>query len=219
MAETFARGRQVGPGELGQIRAVGKTDAGSQVREVPPSRQALRAALTEGKCPFCGESKFHNLAGHTNRTHGYSAAELRELAGMLKGAPLCSPEFSEKRRVAMDGRRLPDSAYVAEKRARTFSEAGLVVQREKLAKAKDDGLQHVGWAPEVQARASAASAAKRLTENADKHARAAALWAEGFQLKAIADAVGMTYGHVKRGLLRSGIEVGDLRSERHKRHT
>lgn len=97
---TQAAGRGVGPGTLAQIKAAQKTPAGVSISYVPPSAEAVRAAIAEGKCPFCGSGPWKMLPVHTNKAHGVDKWELREMAQLSTNDPLCSNESREKMREA-----------------------------------------------------------------------------------------------------------------------
>lgn len=76
---------------------------GQHGQVVPPTREAIREAIEAGKCPWCGRGPYQLLAGHTNKKHGISHIELRDLAGVPLNASICSPEYSERKRE--EGRR------------------------------------------------------------------------------------------------------------------
>ena len=204
MSETFARGRQVGPGELAQIRAAVKPVAGTSIDAASPV--AMRAMIRAGVCPFCGESKYVNLGAHTARTHGHSAAEVREMAGMLKSEPLCSPELSEAHRTRLRGRALPAVAYERPQKRRSYSAAGRAQQRQKaLAQ------------PNLGKAGAAESGRRQMAANAAKYARAVEMWHAGSNLRQIGAVVGLHPRYVKQALERAGIAVGDGRAARWRR--
>jgi len=205
MIETFARGRQVGPGELAQIRSANKPRSGTFVDL--GSAAAIRDSLEAGLCPFCGESKYLNLAVHMNRSHGHSAVEIREMAGMLKGTPLCAPELSEHQRQRLAGKRLPDHAYTQPQKRRRYSAAGRAVQRKKSASQPDSSRRA----------ALAVAAANRNAALEPTYRRIEELWRQGLNLKQIGAEVGMHYPAVKRALERAGLAVGDGRMLRWRR--
>jgi hypothetical protein len=64
--------------------------------DVDPSR--LRELIAAQTCPWCGRESLRSLANHTVLVHGIRAAELRRLAGLATGAPLCSAPLSERHR-------------------------------------------------------------------------------------------------------------------------
>ena len=58
----------------------------------------LRACIKDQRCPWCGRKGLRSLSSHTVRVHGIYADQLRELAGLRRGEPLCSPQLSETHR-------------------------------------------------------------------------------------------------------------------------
>ena len=56
------------------------------------------ADSVEQTCPVCGRGGFRSLANHTVKAHRIYAAELRELLGLGRNVPLCSPELSDLHR-------------------------------------------------------------------------------------------------------------------------
>jgi hypothetical protein len=63
--------------------------------DVYVDRDTLRTCIEAQRCPWCGRDGLRSLSNHTVRAHGVYADELRELAGLPPGTPLCSPELSE----------------------------------------------------------------------------------------------------------------------------
>lgn len=66
--------------------------AGVNDPTVPPSIRAMQDAIKAEACPFCHRGPFKNLGMHTNRTHGVSASELREMSGLDR---VCSDALSD----------------------------------------------------------------------------------------------------------------------------
>lgn len=99
------------------------------------SPEAMQAYIAAGCCPFCGKS-FRNLAGHTNRTHGVSASELKDMAGLPHSYAVCSPEYSAKRSEIMKETQTPEimnRMHAARKGGpRHISPGGRRVQSDKL---------------------------------------------------------------------------------------
>lgn len=58
----------------------------------------MRACIEVQRCPWCGRMGLRSLANHTVRAHQIYADELRDLAGLPPGAPLCSPGLSQRHR-------------------------------------------------------------------------------------------------------------------------
>jgi len=181
--------------------------AGSADRVTPPSRASLRRSIAAHLCPWCGSGPFQNLGCHTNRIHGWSAGEIRDLAGMLKGTPICSPKFSEIRRATMAGRPLPASAY--DGRAlltkRVYSEAGRLTQKEKFGAYSGGGWSSVS---DDQRRAAArAGGDKQLRRNAETHKKILAAYESGVPVLKIAKEAGVPAMTVRRVTKRAGMWV------------
>lgn len=190
---------------LREVRLLQKTPAGQAGRLAAPSPESLRQFIAAETCPWCGRGPYKSLAIHTNSAHGVSADELREMAGFVKTQPLCSADLSERYREMGKGKRLPESAYDPEKhKKRSFSKAGLEVQRQKLDKARS---------PEQRRRAGEAIAKKTLAEYADKHEQVVSLFRSGKQIKEIRDELGVSIPLIRGALKRAGV-TGDLRRRR-----
>jgi hypothetical protein len=70
--------------------------------------KAVRRAIATQTCPWCGRGPWKSLAHHTQRAHGVTAWELREMAGWSdrhRPVPTCSPESSDRYREAGDVQR------------------------------------------------------------------------------------------------------------------
>jgi len=67
------------------------------MRKVVDGRE-LRELIEAQRCPWCDRNGLRSLSNHTVRAHGIYADELRELAGLARDAPLCSPELSDVHR-------------------------------------------------------------------------------------------------------------------------
>src|SRR5215207_2883905 len=65
------------------------------VDEAVVDQAEMRACIEEQRCPWCNRRGLRSLANHTVLVHGVYAEELREMAGLARDAPLCSPELSE----------------------------------------------------------------------------------------------------------------------------
>lgn len=115
------------------------TTAGQSDRLTAPPQDAMRRFIQSQTCPWCGEGPYKNLARHTNGAHGVAADELREMAGLIKKTPTCSPELSAGLAEQRAGKRLPESAYEWVRRPRRpprkFSTAGLAAQKAALTTA------------------------------------------------------------------------------------
>lgn len=188
-----------------------RAPAGQAGSVAAPSTEGFRAWIAAGQCPYCGRDDFKNLAGHTHRSHGVSAAQLREIAGMIKGAPLCSPDLSARFRALRLGQRLPDLAYerlAARTAPRQFSEAGKAAQRGKALRV----------APDRRQAAARASGDKQLTANAARHEAVLSLYAKGLGTTRIAAELGENPKFILQALKRAGVWV-DGRSLRWQRPT
>jgi len=78
-----------------------KTPDGQFGQLVPPSKEAVRAAIEAQLCPFCARGPYKSLAVHTCKAHGVNSRELRQMAGMTTLEPTCAPEYSERQREVM----------------------------------------------------------------------------------------------------------------------
>ena len=85
----------------------------------PPSRNALRRAIAANLCPYCGKGPYKNLGMHTNRAHGVSAAELRDMSGLKR---VCSEELSDDSRSRFIQR--PDREEITRKATAASVKAG-----------------------------------------------------------------------------------------------
>lgn len=61
------------------------------------SPEAIRAAISENVCPFCGDGPFKSVGAHTAKKHEVTAAELREAAELPRTAVITSEGFHEER--------------------------------------------------------------------------------------------------------------------------
>lgn len=59
----------------------------------PLPEEIVRRSVMVGVCPFCERGPFQVVARHVHDAHGISAAELREMAGLIKRTPMTSPEY------------------------------------------------------------------------------------------------------------------------------
>lgn len=135
----------------------------------PPSREAMQRAIQSETCPFCGSGPWKNLGMHTNRTHGISAAELREMSGLRR---VCSEELSEGSRERLTRR--PDF-------------------EETTKRATEASAANGAWRI-----ALAASVAPRLEEQARRRVDVAKRIAEGDTYQAVAEDFGVSVATVMR---------------------
>lgn len=114
---------------------VAKSDASLQYRKFSPEPHVIRQCIESGVCPFCGD-QFKNIAAHTNRTHGVDRFELKEMAGIPKSAPACSPEFtaecSDRAKRDISPERISKLRAAKRTGKRVYSDAGRAVQAAKL---------------------------------------------------------------------------------------
>ena len=68
------------------------------MNEVSPKEVA--EAIQTQMCPWCGRGPWVRLSKHTHWAHGFSADDLREMAGLPESVSTCSEENSEQVRVA-----------------------------------------------------------------------------------------------------------------------
>ena len=199
------RGEKTYTGQNGaatdKLRAMEKlahTEAGTASRHAAPSAEALRKYIASGTCPWCDAGPYKNLACHTNVAHGISADEFRDLAGMRRHDPLCSPDLSAAHAARQAGKALPLHAYAnIGKTKRRYSEAGKAAQRAKAALVTD----------EQRAAAARASGDKQLAANAATHAEIVRRYKAGESVPTIAAEVARPPQTVRRTLKREGIWV------------
>lgn len=159
-------------------RVAQHTAASTQGATTGPSREAIALAVEAQTCPFCGAGPYKSLGQHTVRTHGVSAAELRELSG--KGR-VCSEETSAAARDRLERR--PDREEIS----RRGMEASVA-----------KGSQRV---------AAAAGGAKQLADNAAKHQEIVRLFKAGVEMRDIAAVAKVSPPTVRRTLKREGLYI------------
>lgn len=102
-----------------------------------PEAEELREYVDSQKCWWCLRSGFKVIAGHIARAHGIDRFALREMAGVFRHAVITDPIYHTARqdaaRLAWNGMKTP-----APGTKRSYSSAGLVVQRRKLDAARAD---------------------------------------------------------------------------------
>lgn len=59
-----------------------------------PSQEEMRECISSQWCWWCDKGPWRNLAAHTSKAHGILAADIREMAHLIKRAVICSPEHS-----------------------------------------------------------------------------------------------------------------------------
>lgn len=104
----------------------------------------MQKAIYSGLCPFCRKG-FRNIAYHTNKTHGVDRFQLKEMAGIPKTYPACSPELTEHLR-GLGKEKLQSDDDLRDRLAvlhtlrklgpREFSEAG----RSNMSRALHEGM-------------------------------------------------------------------------------
>lgn len=121
---------------LRELAVSGRTTASVQDAVMPPSQEAIRAAIGAQTCPFCGAGPFKMLPVHTNKKHGVDKWELRELAGYSTRDPLCSDEALAAMRDAYDPARGNQARAAAAaktgRRTQRWTSAGLAKNRASL---------------------------------------------------------------------------------------
>lgn len=143
---------------LGDVKRGRKGPEGHHGRVVAPSQEATRAAIAEGRCPWCGRGPFTVLAIHTSKAHGVDRRELREAAGLTKDASICDPEYAAVCAARGQNRDLTPALQAATERRqrgsdrRSFSAAGRAAQS---ARARNMTPEQHAAAGRLGARASA----------------------------------------------------------------
>jgi hypothetical protein len=184
--------------KLRAMQKLAHTPAGTAGRVAAPSQEAVRLHIEAQTCPWCSAGPFKILATHTHRAHGVDRHELRELAGLLKGARICAPEISAACADRRAGVRLPDIAYerIAGTK-RQFSEAGKAVQRAKLEPTRAT----------AQPKAARAIGDKTLAANAQKYAAILERYNAGDSTVEIADSLKFRPSFVRACLKREGVWI------------
>ncbi|MHA6764773.1 hypothetical protein [Streptacidiphilus sp. PAMC 29251] len=112
-----------------------RSPEGQHGQVVAPTQEAIREAIAACLCPFCGRGPYKVLALHTGNRHGIDRHELRRLAGLVKHASICSPEYGDGQRTllakrgGMEPRERPKKG-----RKVVVSDAGRKVMRDNAAK-------------------------------------------------------------------------------------
>lgn len=93
---------------------------------VPPFEDSILAAVQACLCPWCGRGPWKMLAAHVAKMHGVSPDQLRDMAGLTRGASICDPAFAAVRSALAKSRgATPPRATPG--RTKTFSKAGLAL--------------------------------------------------------------------------------------------
>lgn len=171
-----------------------ETGAGVFGAVVPPSAEALQRAIEAQVCPWCGEGPFRLLAVHTNKAHGVDRYELRQMAGLSRSAPVCSPEVSENRRANL----LSRPQEIQEK----WAAAGRAVRSEAQAKAVAASV-----AAGAQKKAAESSAKKAAAERSAMAGQLVEMFAAGKTLREISSEVGRSVPWVSVVLRSQGCDV------------
>lgn len=200
--------------QLRSLRLSDRSEPNRQNRKLPPSQEAMRRAVDAGMCPFCGD-QFMQIAMHTNRAHGVSANELKDLLGIPHTHPVCSPEYSEMQSAAQ--KKNKDAAFMDRVRAakkngkRNMSEGGKQSNRDKLA-AWRASTGDQGQKQRIEALRSGKR--RQAERNEPKYQEAFRLIKEGYMLKDAAEYVGVHKGVISRKWRERYPDI-DLRSVRH----
>jgi len=204
-----------------QLKLLQRTDDHPQAtavqdRLVAPSPEEMRRAISNGQCPFCGRH-YRNIATHTRAAHGVSGREVKDLAGIPKTKPICTPELSElmaergRREFATDPNRVGN--LVPKGNKRQFSPGGLAVQRAKIAYAQEVQLAKLaeeGWDPaHSNIDWLAIHNHERYRERTvDRDKTIAAMARAGARINEIRDAVGnLSNTTIRRVLAEHGVQV------------
>lgn len=179
-----------------------RTPAGQAGRLAAPSPESLMTFVKAQTCPWCGSGPYKLLANHTHRAHGVSAADLREMAGLIKTAVICSPEVSEKSRARGVLQGIPEAARTAPRKPHVYSAAGKAVNRAKLEAART---------PEQRKGAAEKARAATLAANQDKHREILRLFGEGMRFGDIASQVGCSRPMIRDTLARAGVRADGRR--------
>lgn len=200
--------------QLRSLRLSDRSEPNRQSRKLPPSQEAMRRAVEAGMCPFCGD-QFQNIAGHTNRTHGVPADELKDILGIPRTRPVCTPELSKTNSEAQKA--VKDADFMELMREakrggkRKMSEGGKQANRDKLS----NWRATTGDGGEQQRIEAMRSSKRRLAEkNEPKYQEAFRLIREGYMLKDVAQRLGMNKNVLSRKWRERYSDI-DLRSVRH----
>jgi hypothetical protein len=181
--QTVARSGAVPVSGLTERNKVARAAAAGQHGVLAaPSAASVRKFIEAQVCPWCGTGPWQVMAGHTSKAHGISAAELREMAGLIKAASICSPDHSKvtserSRRRWDSAESSPLAAFSGGKgRKRSFSTAGRVAQREKA----------LAQTAEQRQRRSENMRAARAAAGQPKHEEILQLYDQGLLLAEIA---------------------------------
>lgn len=71
-------------------------EAKRNVRTDDPNQEELRQCIKDNWCWWCDSGPWVNLGRHINYCAGYTAREVKDMAGMYYVEPLCSDEFSHR---------------------------------------------------------------------------------------------------------------------------
>lgn len=106
----------------------------ADVRVGDPGPSVLREYIKALVCWWCGKGPWKSLAIHTRKSHGVSAANIREMAGLFKYTSICDPSFATE--LAARESNMANLALIPKKRggkgSRTLSEAGRQLYRQRL---------------------------------------------------------------------------------------
>lgn len=200
--QTFTGFNGASDAGLRKARLNGRPEASMAYVAVPSSPEAMRNAINDGKCPFCGNT-YKNIALHTRNTHGFTADEVKEMAGIPKSQPMCSEEYSQICRerslaISEEERAQHGERMRARKKngPRSYSEAGMAVQKAKLGSART---------PEALKRMGQTLSQRRLAEVAERDVEILHRISQGEYQKDIAADLGISLPTVKRALVRAGI--------------
>lgn len=161
-------------GQLHSEALMRKARAGLTDPSVPPSQEALRAAIAAQMCPWCDKGPFKMLPVHTNKVHGIDKWDLRDYAGYSTSDPLCSEEARAAMSRAYDpekGREAREAArkkWTGQRRTQRWTRAGLAKNAATIKRYNDE--------TPVDVRADNARKASALTDPEVRQAAGKRAW-------------------------------------------
>lgn len=185
--KTFAgSGATPNPSLQDAVKRARSAAAGQYGTMAAPSAASMRKFIQAQQCPWCGRGPWKVLATHTRSAHGVSAAELRDMAGLVKQASICSDEHqanTRERNRRVRGDRMPPEAVAALTARREHGR-----DRKTLGPAGREAQRTRALALTTEQRQQAAmTLAKTLAaKNRPKYDEILHLFDEGLRLKDIA---------------------------------
>lgn len=206
---TSTHGGDSASSKVKSLKAMERGPVSIQDRIVSPSEAEMQRAISNGQCPFCGKS-FKNIAVHTNRTHGIDRYELKELAGIPKSNPVCTPEYSsalsDYAKSNPDRDRIQKMRAARTERPRSYSRAGKRVNMAKIEKMRE--------AMPDPAELGRRNSERRRSETAERDKAIKAAYDSGLSLSEITGSFELSPGAIRRVLKFYGIADPGFRSRR-----